>query len=308
MEDIEIETLVKKIEKLKKDKDVAILAHYYVLPEVKSVADYTGDSYYLAKAAVEVPQKNIMLCGVSFMGESVKILNPEKTVIMPDLSASCPMANMASVEQIEKIRENNDDLAVVCYINSTAELKSHVDVCVTSSNAVKIVKSLPQKNIYFIPDENLGRYVAKMVPEKNFIFNDGYCHVHAEISKEDLEIAKSAHPKSKILAHPECKLEILDMADYIGSTSGIIEYAASNEADEFIICTEIGIFHELQENSPNKKFYTVRGTKQVCPNMKRNTLAKIADVLENFSNQIELDESRRLKSVKPLDKMLNLAK
>lgn len=276
--------------------------------DIKFISDYIGDSYYLAKKAIEIPKKNIMLCGVSFMGESVKILNPEKIVIMPDLNAGCPMANMASVEKIKEVREKYDDLAVVCYINSTAQLKANVDVCVTSSNAVKIVKALPQKNIYFIPDENLGRYVARLVPQKNFIFNEGYCHVHAEITKEDLDNVKKEHPNSEILAHPECKLEILDMADYIGSTSGIIDYATSSKADEFIICTEIGVFYELKTNNPDKKFYAVRNTKQICPNMKRNTLAKVAYTLENFNNKIEIKESERIKSVKPLDKMLEIAK
>lgn len=273
------------------------------------MADYTGDSYYLAKTAVEVPHQNIMMCGVSFMGESVKILNPKKTVIVPDTYADCPMAHMASIEEIEEVRKAYGDLAVVCYINSTAAIKAHADVCVTSSNAVKIVKSLPQKNIYFIPDENLGRYIARQVPEKNFIFNGGYCHVHAEISKEDVENAKSTHPMAKVLAHPECKLEVLNMADYVGSTSGIIEYASSSSDQEFIICTEKGIFHELKANNPNKKFYTAAGANvQICPDMKKNTLEKIVDVLENFNNQIELDIIEGQNSSKPLEKMLELAK
>lgn len=242
------------------------------------------------------------------MGESVKILNPEKTVIMPDKNADCPMAHMASAEKIEEIRKEYDDVAVVCYINSTAELKTHVDVCVTSSNALKIVKSLPQKNIYFIPDENLGRYIAKMLPEKNFIFNEGYCHVHAEITKEDVEKAKIIHPEAKVLAHPECKLEVLEIADYIGSTSGIIEEASLNDAHEFIVCTEVGVFDELRENNPDKKFFTAGRPQQICANMKKNTLEKVAAALENFNNQIELDESKRQKAVNSLDKMLQLAK
>lgn len=276
--------------------------------DVKAVADYIGDSYYLAKTATDISQKNILMCGVSFMGESVKILNPEKTVIMPDKNADCPMAHMASAEKIEEIRKEYDDVAVVCYINSTAELKTHVDVCVTSSNALKIVKSLPQKNIYFIPDENLGRYIAKMLPEKNFIFNEGYCHVHAEITKEDVEKAKIIHPEAKVLAHPECKLEVLEIADYIGSTSGIIEEASLNDAHEFIVCTEVGVFYELRENNPDKKFFTAGRPQQICANMKKNTLEKVAAALENFNNQIELDESKRQKAVNSLDKMLQLAK
>ena len=170
--------IIEEIEKLKKEKDAVILAHYYVADWVQEIADYVGDSYYLAKVATELKESTIVFAGVSFMGESAKILNPEKTVLMPDMNADCPMAHMAAVERIEQVRKEYDDLAVVCYINSTAELKTHSDVCVTSSNAMKIVKSLPNKNIFFIPDENLGRYIASKVPEKNFIFNDGFCHVH----------------------------------------------------------------------------------------------------------------------------------
>lgn len=285
-----------------------MLAHYYVSEDVKSVADFIGDSYYLAKKAIEVPHENIMMCGVSFMGESVKILNPEKTVIMPDLYADCPMAHMASVEDMKNIRKKYDDLAIVSYINSTAEIKVHSDVCVTSSNAVEIVKALPQKNIYFIPDENLGRYIATKVPEKNFIFNKGYCHVHAEILKKDVEKAKSAHPMAKLIAHPECKLEVLNIADYIGSTSGIIEYATKSDAEEFIICTETGIFADLKSSNPNKKFYAAKSTGQICPGMKKNTLVKISDTLERLNNQVELEKLELEKSLNSLKKMIELAK
>ena len=290
-------------------KDVVLLAHYYVTEDVKEVSDYIGDSYYLAKTAINLPNKNIMMCGVSFMGESVKILNPNKTVIIPDISADCPMAHMASIKNIEDIKKQYDDLAVVCYINSTAEIKAHADVCVTSANAIKIVRALDQKNIYFIPDKNLAKYIATKVPEKNFIFNDGYCYVHEEISENDLKNAKSIHPMAKILAHPECKLEVLNMADYIGSTSGIIEYASKNDNEEFIICTEKGIFHELQTNNPDKKFYPASEDRgQICINMKKNTLKKIRDALINFNNQVMLENLEYDKSIKPLEKMLELAK
>ena len=177
-------TIREEIEQLKKEKDAVILAHYYVSPEVQEIADYVGDSFYLSKVAVGLKEKTIVFCGVSFMGESAKILNPEKTVLMPDMAADCPMAHMASAETIEKIRSEYDDLAVVCYINSTAELKRHSDVCVTSSNAVKIVKSLPNKNIFFIPDRNLAHYIAGLVPEKNFIYNEGFCVVHEYMELE----------------------------------------------------------------------------------------------------------------------------
>ena len=181
--------IIEEIERLKEEKDAVILAHYYVTDWVQEIADYVGDSYYLAKVAAGLDKKTIVFAGVSFMGESAKILNPDKTVLMPDMQADCPMAHMADVERIEQVRKKYDDVAVVCYINSVAELKVHSDVCVTSSNAMKIVKSLPNKNIFFIPDENLGRYIASKLPEKNFIFNDGFCHVHKGITAENLKAA-----------------------------------------------------------------------------------------------------------------------
>lgn len=296
-----------KIEKLKKEKDAVILAHYYVNDEIQEIADYIGDSYYLSKIAVELPQKVIVFCGVTFMGESAKILSPEKTVIMPEALADCPMAHMASLEKIAEVRQNYEDLAVVCYINSTAEIKKAVDVCVTSSNALKIVRALPQKNIYFVPDQNLGQYIASQVPEKNFIFNDGYCHVHDEIMIDELEAAKAAHPNARVLVHPECTMTVIDAADYVGSTAGIIDYATASDADEFIIGTEIGILHQLRKNNPNKKFYTINRN-QICPNMKKITLAKVVYALENGINQMEVDEETRNRAVLALEKMLELAK
>jgi len=302
-----MEDLVTKIKRLKKKNDAVILAHYYVNDEVQAIADYVGDSYYLSKIAVTVPEKVIIFCGVTFMGESAKILSPQKIVIMPELLADCPMAYMASSEKIEDIRGKYEDLSVVCYINSTAEIKTHVDVCVTSSNAIKIIKALPEKNIYFVPDKNLGKYIARQVPEKNFIFNDGFCHVHDEIMTDEVEDALAMHPRAKILVHPECPLGVIDLADYVGSTSGIIAYATASEAEEFIIGTEIGILYQLKQKNPNKKFYTINAT-QVCPNMKKITLAKVEFALENMVNQVEIDEHTRVKAVKSLERMLELSK
>ena len=230
-------TIVDKIEKLKKEKNAVILAHYYVKPEVQEVADYIGDSYYLSKVAVGLKEQTIVFCGVEFMGESAKALNPQKTVLMPDLSADCPMAHMADPEMIQKMRDTYEDLAVVCYINSTAELKKYSDVCVTSANAVKIVKALPNKNIFFIPDRNLAHYIAGLVPEKNFVYNEGFCPTHERMQAEEVLEVKKEHPEAKVLSHPECRTEILEISDYIGSTSGIIKYATESEEKEFIICT-----------------------------------------------------------------------
>lgn len=302
-----MDSLIEEIARLKKENNAVILAHYYVNEEVQAIADYIGDSYYLSKIATKVEEDTILFCGVTFMGESAKMLNPTKRVLVPDMSADCPMAHMVDVNKIKEMREKYIDLAVVCYINSTAELKTYADICVTSSNAIEIVKALPNRYIFFIPDENLGRYVANQVPEKTFIFNDGFCHVHTSISKENVLKAMAAKPSAKILVHPECKLEILELADYIGSTSGIIDYATQSEADEFIICTEMGIEYELKLKNPNKRFYSV-GHRQFCPNMKRITLEKVRDSLLYGKNPVEIDEELRLKAKVPLNRMLELAK
>ena len=206
-------TVAEEIQKLKKEKDAIILAHYYVRPEVQDVADYIGDSFYLSKIAASAKEKTIVFCGVGFMGESAKILSPDKTVLMPAMDADCPMAHMATEEGIRKVREEYDDVAVVCYINSTAALKELSDVCVTSANAVKIVKALPNKNIFFIPDRNLAHFIAEQVPEKNFIYNEGFCIVHEFMDPEEVKAAKEAHPDALVLAHPECPQTVLKQAD-----------------------------------------------------------------------------------------------
>ena len=223
--------LKEKISQLKAEKNAVILAHYYVAPEVQEIADYVGDSFYLAKIAKSSDADTIVFCGVEFMGESAKILSPEKTVLMPDASADCAMAHMASVENVLKIKEEYDDIAVVCYINSSAALKTVSDVCVTSANALKIVKALPNKNIYFIPDKNLGSFV-KQNSDKNVILNEGWCPIHNNITAEDIKAVKQQHSGVQVLMHPECTDDVLAYADYIGSTSGIINYA--EKSSEYI--------------------------------------------------------------------------
>ena len=298
-------TVTEEIHALKKERDAVILAHYYAEPEVQEVADYVGDSFYLSRVAVGLSEQTIVFCGVAFMGESAKILNPEKTVLMPDLGADCPMAHMADAGMIRRMREQYEDLAVVCYINSTAELKTYSDVCVTSSNALKIVKALPNQYIFFIPDEHLGRYVASQAPDKHFIFNDGFCHVHKEITPERVARTKKAHPAAEVLVHPECTMEVTAQADYVGSTSGIIDYATKSSAEEFIICTELGVLYELKSKNPGKKFYPA-GDSQCCPDMKLITLEKVADALEQMTNTVEMEEEMRLRANKPLERMLEL--
>lgn len=302
-----MENKFEKIKKLKEEKDAIILAHYYTEPEVQKIADYVGDSYFLSEKAREVKEKVIVMCGVSFMGESVKLLNKDKIVLLPDMSADCPMAHMATVEKIKEMREKYEDLAVVCYVNSTAELKAHSDVCVTSANALKIAERLPNKNIFFIPDQHLARYISRKLPEKNFIFNEGWCPIHNELTKEELLKAKEKYPNAKVAIHPECPIETVELGDYVGSTSGIIKYVTESDAEEFIICTEDGVLYELQEKNPNKKFYLPKEKFQ-CVGMKKITLDKIINSLETLEPQVHLKDEIITEANKPLENMLEMAK
>lgn len=297
----------KEIEKLKSEKNAAILAHYYAPAEVQEIADFVGDSFYLAKVAKQSTADIIVFCGVSFMGESAKILNPGKKVLMPDLTADCAMAHMVAPHMIEEIRAKYEDLAVVCYINSTAELKCQSDVCVTSSNAVKIVKALPNKNIFFIPDRNLGAYVAKQVPEKNVILNDGFCPVHAKLTAEQVHQAKNSHPDALVLSHPECEGTVLALSDFIGSTAEIISFAKASDADQFIVCTEVGVDCKLISDNPDKRFYFPNPC-PCCTDMKQNTLENVLSVLKNEDQVVEVSEDLRRNALIPLDRMLELAK
>lgn len=291
---------LEELSRLKKEKDAIILAHYYVDKDIQEIADYIGDSFYLAKKATELKESTIIMAGVYFMGESVKILNPDKKVLMPDILADCPMAHMISVEEIKKTKEKYDDIAVVTYINSTAEIKAYSDVCVTSSNALKIVNNLPEKNIFFIPDRNLGNYIKEQLPEKNIILNNGYCPVHEKI---DYNYLKNRKDNIKVLAHPECRKEVLEVADYIGSTSNIIEEA--KKYDEMIIATEEGIFTELEKRYPNKKFYKLKD-ETICHDMKKQSVEKIINVLKNGGNEVFVSDDIRIKALKPLERMLEM--
>ena len=294
-----------QIKQLKKEKNAVILAHYYASAEVQEIADYVGDSFYLAKIAKQSKADIIVFCGVYFMGESAKILNPDKKVLMPDLTADCAMAHMVADGIIDEMRNKYDDLAVVCYINSTAKLKCQSDVCVTSSNAVKIVKSLPNKNIFFIPDKNLGRFVAKQVPEKNIILNDGCCPIHAKITAEQLLAEKENHPEALVLSHPECEAEVLALSDYIGSTADIIAFAKQSEKEEFIVCTEDGVNYKLITDNPDKRFY-FPNPHPCCSDMKRNTLEAVLSVLQNEDNEVVVEDSVRTCALLPLERMLEI--
>lgn len=300
-------TLADEIKELKEKTDSVILAHYYVDGAVQEVADYVGDSYFLAKKAKEVTQQNIIFCGVSFMGESAKLLTPEKHVYMADTSADCEMAHMVDIDRIDEVRKEYPDAAVVCYVNSTAEIKAKSDVCVTSSNALKICRNLPDKDIFFIPDQNLARYIADRLPEKHFIFNNGFCHVHHGIRIADVKKAKELFPGAEVLTHPECRQEVCEISDFIGSTSEIIEYATKSDNKEFIVCTEIGVFYELEKRNPDKEFHQVR-ISQICPNMKKVTLEKVKRAMTERKEEVVLsDELMRLAN-RPLEQMIEIAK
>lgn len=300
-----------KICNLKQEKDVLLLAHFYADQEVQELADFTGDSYALARKAAETTQKNILFAGVSFMGESAKLLNPDKHVYMLDPTAGCPMADMVTAEQVRAAKLQYPKAAVVCYVNSSAEVKAESDVCVTSSNAVKVIKKLKQEQIFFIPDQHLAHFAAEMLPEKEFVYHTGYCPIHQRIDRKSLQAAKEKHPKALALAHPECAGEVLELSDYTGSTAEIIRYTKESVAEEFIIATETGVFYQLKKDNPGKKFYPVTDC-QVCPDMKKNTLDGLLSVLEQIGKEnlpeIKLDEQIMRQAKRPLARMLELAR
>lgn len=300
-------TIEERIVQLKREKNAVILAHYYTSAAVQAIADYTGDSFYLSQKAAESEADVIIFCGVRFMGESAKILCPEKKVYLPDCTADCPMAHMASVAGVQKIRSEVEDVAVVCYINSSAALKAASDICVTSSNALKIVRALPQKNIYFIPDGNLGRYVEGQCPQKKFYFSDGFCPVHARLAVKDVLAAKKAHPGVKVLVHPECRAEVVALADYAGSTKGMIDFATASEERAFIVGTEEGIFYELKKRNPEKEFFLLTSD-MVCSDMKKIDLQSVLEALEGKRAEVELPSENILAARASLERMLALGK
>ncbi len=269
-----INTVQQEILRLKQEKDICILAHSYQAKEIVEIADITGDSYKLSVEAAKVKNKNILMCGVHFMAETAKMLSPDKRVFLANSQAGCPMAEQMEPEMIAFLKAKEPDRKIVCYVNTTARLKTVCDVCVTSSSAVKIVKNMDADKILFIPDCNLGSFVAEACPEKDIKLLQGGCPVHASVTKADLEAAKEAHPNAKVLVHPECIPAVTKLADYAGSTSGIMEYAAESDEKEFIIGTEISIAEHLQYRFPEKKFY-ILSKKIMCPNMKLTTLMDV---------------------------------
>lgn len=297
--------VTQRIQKLKSEKNAVILVHNYQLPEVQDIADFLGDSLDLAKKAQKTDAETIIFCGVDFMAESAKILNPDKNVIIPDITAQCPMANMVNIPNLLKLKKEHPDAEVVAYINTTAEAKTNSTICCTSANGVKIVKSLSAEKIIFIPDQNLGAYIQSQIPDKKMIIWPGMCSTHHKIRKEDILKLKKEHPDSEILVHPECRPEVIDIADYAFSTNGMVKHAKESDATEFIIGTEKEICYRLKKENPEKEFYPIKYA--ICPNMKKITIDKVLKSLETLEPQIKLSDEIMQNAKKPLQRMMEIS-
>jgi quinolinate synthase len=297
--------LTRKIQRLKQERNAVILAHNYQLEEVQKVADYVGDSFYLSKLAANSQQDVIVFCGVRFMAETAKIVSPTKTVLLPEKDAGCPLAEMITVEGLRILKSQHPGVPVVCYINSSAEVKAESDICCTSANAVKIVASLPDRKVIFVPDENLGDYVAKQVPDKELILWKGYCVTHAKVQPKDVNQVRELYPTAKILIHPECNPEVAALADFVGSTSEIIRYARLSEESTFVIGTEMGVVCTLKETLPNKQFFLLHPG-LVCPNMKKTRLESVYRALQDQQYEIHVEPEYALRAQLTLQRMLEV--
>jgi quinolinate synthase len=295
-----------RIQELKKERNAVILAHNYQPPEIQEIADYVGDSLGLSVQASKTTADVIIFCGVDFMAESAKVLNPSKIVILPEPQAMCPMAAMCDAESLHEVREKHPEAVVVSYVNTSAACKAETDVCCTSSNAVKVVGKLDAKQIIFVPDCNLGYYVQRFYPEKEIIVWPGFCPTHDHISPEAIVMLKKSHPKALVLVHPECRPEVVDLADKVASTEGILKFASSSEATEFIIATEGTMIYRLEKENPTKRFYSIKGA--TCPTMKMITREMVIRSLESLQPAIELPPDVLQKARRPLDRMMEIGR
>ncbi len=294
---------LKKIKELKEKRKAIILVHNYQKGELQDIGDFVGDSLDLSRAAAQTDGEVIVFCGVYFMAEVAAILSPEKTVLLPVLEAGCPLADMITPEKLQRMKKEYPQAAVVCYVNSPSEVKAESDICCTSSNAIQIVNSLTDyKQVIFVPDKNLGRYVATKT-DKEIVFWEGFCPTHHDVLPEDIFQAKREHPTAKVVVHPECRLEVIKLADEALSTGGIVKYVHKTPAKEIIIGTEKGIIHRLQKENPEKKFY-LASEKLICPDMKLTNLGKVATALEKMKYQIKVPEDIRVKAKNALERML----
>ena len=299
-----LSSVQQRIRALALERNAIILAHNYQVPEVQDIADIVGDSLVLSMKATEAKCSAIVFCGVDFMAESAKALNPEKKVIIPVPGARCPMAHMVDVESLRRFREGHPGAPVVAYVNTTAEVKAEADICCTSANAVKVVRSLQEKEVIFIPDSNLALYVRSQVPEKMILPWAGYCHVHQGITVEQVIALKRAHPKAKFMAHPECIPDVLAMADKVASTEGMLRYAKEDPSDEFIVGTEEGLSYRLSKEVRGKRFHSI--PEAICPNMKKTGLADVLRALETMGPEVTLDPETIRRNRIPLERMLAL--
>lgn len=297
-------TLESEIRTLREERNAIILAHYYQRPEIQDIADFVGDSLQLSQMAAKTDAEVIVFCGVDFMAESAAILSPDKIVLLPEPKAGCPMAGMVDAESLRQYKADSPGTKVVCYVNSSAEVKAESDICCTSSNAKEVVESLKGEDILFVPDKNLGQFISERL-ERPFQLWPGFCKTHDRLRVEDIQQARELYPEAQLLVHPECREEVWRLADYVGSTAGIIRFAQSSSNQEFIIGTESGILHELEKTCPDKKFY-LASEKLVCLNMKATTLEKVRNALRDMSPQITVPESLRIKAREALDKMLEV--
>jgi quinolinate synthetase complex, A subunit len=305
--------LISEIKRLRREKNAVIMAHYYQIGDIQDIADMVGDSLALAQYAAKTEADIIVLCGVHFMGETAKILSPQKKVLVPDIEAGCSLADSCPADEFERFVKAHPDHTVVSYVNTTAAVKALTDIVVTSTNAKKIIDSLPlDAKIIFAPDRNLGNYINS-VTGRNMLLWDGACHVHEQFSVESLVELKKAHPKAKVLAHPECKNVVLMLADFVGSTQALLNYATSSQDTEFLVATESGIIHQMQKQNPNKVFIPVPPVDSTCgcndcKYMRLNSLEKLYLCLKTEQPEILVDEALRVKAVKPIERMLELSK
>jgi quinolinate synthase len=302
---VDIKEKIELINKLKKEVNATILVHNYQPPEIQDIADFKGDSLELSRKAAEAEADVIVFCGVDFMAETAKILSPDKKVILPVSDATCPMAKMITADGLREFKEKHPGAPVVTYVNTTADVKAESDICCTSSNAVKIVGSLKEKDIVFTPDKNLGHYVSTK-SDKNIIPWPGYCPIHESLNVEDVQRAKEAHPGAKLMAHPECRAEVLELADYVASTGQMFDVAENDSSNEFIVGTEIGMVYALKERYPGKEFYPVSRW-AICPNMKKMTLDKVIESLKTLSPEIQVPEETIKKASLALMRMLDMS-
>ncbi|MCX7781942.1 MAG: quinolinate synthase NadA [Negativicutes bacterium] len=297
--------LTGKIQQLKKEYNAAILAHNYQLDEVQQVADYVGDSFYLSKVAAEIDNEVIVFCGVKFMAETAKILSPHKTVLLPVADAGCPLADMLTLDELREVKAFHHGIPVVCYVNSSAEVKAESDVCCTSANAVKVVAALPSRQVIFVPDGNLGRYVAKRLPDKELILVEGCCPVHNAVKAEDVRQIRLKYPDAELLVHPECTQEVVESADFVGSTSQIIAYAGQTGAKRLIIGTEQGVLYKLKTLYPDKEFVSLHAG-LLCPDMKKTTLETLYAALAHQKHNITVDKATADRARRALQRMLEM--